>query len=113
MKYWLQKINPKKATGHDEIPGKFLNISAQLIAEPLAKKINHSVTKEQYPDRVKIANPVGTQCCFNIDFRSFLIGFTFGSFLCPNEVITTSIQLCVPIWKSSQNILYLNDVNST
>ena len=51
----MEKINPKKATGHDELPGKFLNISASIAAEPLAKLFNLSISTGEYPDVLKIA----------------------------------------------------------
>ena len=55
IKYLMEKINPKKATGHDELPGKFLNISATIAAEPLAKLFNLSISTGEYPDILKIA----------------------------------------------------------
>ena len=55
IKYLMEKINPKKATGRDELPGKFLNISAHIAAEPLAKLFNLSISTGEYPDILKIA----------------------------------------------------------
>ena len=37
IKYYIEKINIKKATGFDELPAKFLQHSASQIAKPLAK----------------------------------------------------------------------------
>ena len=55
IKYHMEKINPKKATGRDGLPGKFLNISAPIAAEPLAKLFNMSISTGEYPDILKIA----------------------------------------------------------
>ncbi|CAL4183555.1 unnamed protein product [Meganyctiphanes norvegica] len=58
VKYLLEKINPKKTPGNDDIPGKFLNISAPIIAEPLSKLFNLSINRGEYPDALKIAKVI-------------------------------------------------------
>ena len=55
IKYHLEKINIKKSTGFDDLPAKFLKISATLIAKPLAKLFNLSINTGEYPDFLKIA----------------------------------------------------------
>ena len=55
IKYQMEKINPKKSTGDDDLPGKFLNVSAQIVAEPISKLFNLSIRTGKYPDVLKIA----------------------------------------------------------
>ena len=55
VKHFIEKINIKKATGYDDLPAKFLRISASLIAEPLSKIFNLSISNGEYPNFLKIA----------------------------------------------------------
>ena len=55
IKHLIERINTKKATGYDELPAKFLQNSASLIAKPLAELFNLSITTGEYPDFLKIA----------------------------------------------------------
>ena len=55
VKYHIEKIDVKKATGYDDLPAKFIKNSASLISEPLAKLFNLSITNGEYPDFLKIA----------------------------------------------------------
>ena len=58
IKYLMGKINPKKSTGSDDLPGIFINISAPLVAETLSKLFNLSICKGEYPDTLKIAKVI-------------------------------------------------------
>ena len=55
IKTMLEHIDPKKSTGSDDMPAKFLTISASVIAEPSSRLFNLSITSGQYPDSLKIA----------------------------------------------------------
>ena len=50
----MEKINPKKSMGDNDLPGKCLNVSAQIVAEPISKLLNLSIRTGQYPDVLKI-----------------------------------------------------------
>ena len=52
----LKNINFKNATGTDKIPPKLVKISAEVLSQPLADAINHSISKEVFPDNAKIAS---------------------------------------------------------
>ena len=54
----MEKINPKKSTGSDELPGIFTNISAPIVAETLSKLFNLSIRNGEYPDALKIAKVI-------------------------------------------------------
>ena len=58
IKYLMGKINPKKSTGSDDLPGIFTNISAPFVAETLSKLFNLSICKGEYPDVLKIAKVI-------------------------------------------------------
>ena len=58
IKYLMGKINPKKSTGSDDLPGIFTNISAPFVAETLSKLFNLSICKGEYPDALKIAKVI-------------------------------------------------------
>ena len=55
VEHYIEMINVKKATGYDELPAKFLKNSASLIAEPLSKLFNLSISNGEYPDFLKVA----------------------------------------------------------
>ena len=50
----LKNINFKNATGTDKIPPKLVKISAEVLSQPLADAINHSISKEVFPNNTKI-----------------------------------------------------------
>ena len=52
----LNSLDSNKSTGPDEIPVKLLKLSAVLIAEPLSKLFNRSITLGVYPSKFKEAN---------------------------------------------------------
>ena len=52
----LNKLNPRKATGYDNIPPKLLRICARSICAPLAELVNMSLTQCVFPDALKYAN---------------------------------------------------------
>ena len=54
----MSKINPKKSTGSDDLPGIFINISAPVVADTLSKLFNLSIRKGEYPDVLKIAKVI-------------------------------------------------------
>ena len=56
--YQMGKINPKKSTGSDDLPGKFINISAPFVADTLSKLFNLSIRNGEYPDVLKIAKVI-------------------------------------------------------
>ena len=58
IKYLMNKINPKKSTGSDDLPGIFTNISAPIVAETLSKLFNLSIRNGEYPDALKIAKVI-------------------------------------------------------
>ena len=51
----LKKINPKKATGSDEIPNLLIREGAILLSEPLCHLINCSILEKTVPCKWKIA----------------------------------------------------------
>ena len=57
-KYLMEKINPKKSTGSDDLPGIFINISAPIVAETLSKLFNSSIRTGEYPNALKIAKVI-------------------------------------------------------
>ena len=54
----MGKINPKKSKGSDDLPGKFISISAPLVADTLSKLFNLSIYNGEYPDVLKIAKVI-------------------------------------------------------
>ena len=55
VRHFIEKINVKKATGYDDLPAKFLKHSATLIAEPLSRLFNLSISSGEYQNFLKIA----------------------------------------------------------
>ena len=51
----LEEINPSKATGLDNIAGKFLKDGAMALAEPITKLCNLSILQSTFPDGCKQA----------------------------------------------------------
>ena len=58
VQYQMSKINPKKSTGSDDMPGIFINISAPVVADTLSKLFNLSIREGEYPDILKIAKVI-------------------------------------------------------
>lgn len=52
----LNSLNPHKSTGPDQLPTKILKMTAILIAEPLTKLFNKSLTDSKFPNLWKEAN---------------------------------------------------------
>ena len=52
----LNSLDPHKPTGPDQLPTKILKMIAILIAEPLTKLFNKSLTASKFPDLWKEAN---------------------------------------------------------
>ena len=52
----LNSLDSNKSTGPDEIPVKLIKLTALLIAEPLSKLFNKSLTLGVYPSQFKEAN---------------------------------------------------------
>ena len=51
----LKEVNPKKVSGFDKIPQKLVKLAAGVLAAPLAKTINSSISKGVFPNEAKIA----------------------------------------------------------
>jgi len=51
----LNKINPSKAAGIDNVAGKFLKEGATVLAMPLTQICNLSITSSTFPDKCKLA----------------------------------------------------------
>ena len=51
----LQKIDPSKAVGLDNLGGKFLKDGASELEHPISQLINLSITSSIFPDQCKIA----------------------------------------------------------
>ena len=74
-----------KAAGHDRIPISIINQSVQIIAEPLAYRINLSITLSIVPDQMKIARVIplfkaGDRSLFT-NYRPVSILPSFSKFL--------------------------------
>ena len=52
----LENINPKKSTGPDKIPPKWVKIAADILDSPLSEIINVSLSKNSFPEEAKEAN---------------------------------------------------------
>ena len=51
----LKALNPSKATGHDNIPARFLKDSAEIISPQITHIINLSIKQGTFPQIFKIA----------------------------------------------------------
>ena len=54
----INKTNVKKATGRDGISAKLLKLAKPVIAKPITKMINKTITNSVFPDQLKIAQVV-------------------------------------------------------
>ena len=55
VKKLLKEVNAKKASGFDKIPPKLVKLAAGVLAAPLSKTINNSISKGVFPNEAKIA----------------------------------------------------------
>ena len=53
---YVKKLNPKKATGPDEIPAKLLKVSGEVLCPSLANIINLSIESGTFPSDMKRAD---------------------------------------------------------
>ena len=51
----LQKLNPSKSAGIDNLTGKFLKEGVPVLASPITDLINLSISLSSFPDDCKIA----------------------------------------------------------
>jgi hypothetical protein len=51
----LKSINPKKATGFDNMPGKLIQIAHQELSVPICDLINRAIASRVFPDSLKCA----------------------------------------------------------
>ena len=51
----LEEVNAIKASGFDKIPPKLVKLAAGVLAAPLSKTINNSISKGVFPNEAKIA----------------------------------------------------------
>ena len=51
----LKNLNPKKATGHDNIPPKLVKIGASILCKPITYLVNMSIKTSVFPDTLKRA----------------------------------------------------------
>lgn len=54
----LKALNPSKATGHDNIPAKFLSDAAEIITPCITYLINLSIDQGQFPSYFKLARVI-------------------------------------------------------
>ena len=54
----LNKMNTKKATGHDQISVKMLKIASNVICKPLTTLVNRSIQSNTFPNSMKVADVV-------------------------------------------------------
>ena len=52
---FLRKINPRKATGYDHIPGKIIRIAHQELSSPITSLINNAISANAFPSVMKCA----------------------------------------------------------
>ena len=55
VKYFLEKLDPKKATGHDGIPARVLRGCSEVLALPLSLLFNSIITSGHFPNDWKLA----------------------------------------------------------
>ena len=51
----LKKVNPRKATGYDNLPGKIIRIAYSELSYPLTHLINMSISLKSFPCTMKSA----------------------------------------------------------
>ena len=51
----LKEVNAKRNSGFDKIPPKMVNLAAGVLAAPLSKTINNSISKGVFSNEAKIA----------------------------------------------------------
>ena len=54
----INKTSVKKATGRDGISAKLLKLAKPVIAKPITKMINKTITNSVFPDQLKQAQVV-------------------------------------------------------
>ena len=52
----INRLNPNKSTGPDQIPVKIIKLVALIIADPLSKLFNKSIETGRFPQTWKVAN---------------------------------------------------------
>ena len=52
---YLKRLNPKKSTGFDNIPGKLLKLANRELSKPLTFIINNSIMQNVFPNEMKRA----------------------------------------------------------
>ena len=55
VKKLLKEVNAKRNSGFDKIPPKMVNLAAGVLAAPLSKTINNSISKGVFSNEAKIA----------------------------------------------------------
>ena len=53
MKKLLKEIDQRKSIGIDKIPPKLIQLSADILSNPLSNAINNSILKGKFPDDAK------------------------------------------------------------
>ena len=56
MKKLLKDIDQRKSIGVDKIPPKLIQLSADILSNPLSNAINNSILKGKFPDDAKVAS---------------------------------------------------------
>ena len=56
MKKLLKDIDQRKSVGVDKIPPKLIQLSADILSNPLSNAINNSILKGKFPDDAKVAS---------------------------------------------------------
>ena len=51
----IDNLNPKKSSGYDDLPVKFVQLCKYIISNPLKLVFNQAIVTGDYPDKLKIA----------------------------------------------------------
>ena len=51
----IDNLNPKKSSGYDDLPVKFVQLCKNIISSPLKLVFNQAIATGEYPDKLKIA----------------------------------------------------------